>query len=537
VESGPVRVAVEISRETEDSKFVQTISLAAGDAGKRVVFGNSIDWKTKAAALKATFPLTAANPLATYNWGLGTIQRPNNDEGKFEVASHQWFDLTDKSGAYGVTVLSDCKTGSDKPDDSTLRLTLIYTPGLGAGNGHDYADQTTQDWGHHEFVYGLASHAGNWQQGKTDWQAQRLNAPLLAFQSASHPGALGKSFSFLHVDSNHVFVTAVKKAEESNEIVVRVVEMRGEKAPNLHVAFAGPVTAAREVNGQELPQGPATVVKGEIETSLEPYGIRTFAVKLAAPAKTLPPMHSETVELKYDLATASEDGAQAKSGFDAASDNLPSEMLPTTLPFAGITFHLGPPWTDHPNAVIAHGQTIPLPSGKFNRVYILAAADGDQKGAFRVGEHSVDLNIENWQGFIGQWDTRTWIDRKVEIPTPPEPAADDHSWQAERTRKTRAYVQEHGPIMRIEPEFTGLTPGFIKRAPVAWFASHYHTAAGTNKPYEYCYLFAYSLEIPEGATTLTLPDNDKIRIMAVTVADRPGKLHPAQPLYDVLGGK
>ena len=85
---------------------------------------------------------------------------------KFEVASHQWFDLTDKSGAYGVTVLSDCKTGSDKPDDNTLRLTLLYTPGLGGGNGHDYADQTTQDWGHHEFVYGLASHAGNWRRGK-----------------------------------------------------------------------------------------------------------------------------------------------------------------------------------------------------------------------------------------------------------------------------------------------------------------------------------------------------------------------------------
>ena len=535
VENGPVRVAVEVSRETEDSKFVQTISLAAGDAGHRVVFGNSIDWKTKAAALKATFPLTAANPLATYNWGLGTIERPNNDEGKFEVASHQWFDLTDKSGAYGVTVLSDCKTGSDKPDDSTLRLTLIYTPGLGAGNGHDYADQSTQDWGHHEFSYGLASHAGKWQQGNTDWQAQRLNAPLLAFQSASHPGALGKSFSFLHVDSNHVFVTAVKKAEESSDIIVRVVEMRGEKAPNLHVAFAGPVTAAREVNGQELPQGPATVVKGELETSLEPYGIRTFAVKLAAPAKTLPSLLSQPVDLKYDLATASEDGAQAKSGFDAASDNLPSEMLPTTLPFGGITFHLEAPWTDHPNAVVAHGQSIHLPAGKFNRVYILAAADGDQKGTFRVGDHSVDLNIENWQGFIGQWDTRTWTDRKVEIPTPPEPAADDHSWQAERTRKTRAYVQEHGPITRIEPEFTGLTPGFIKRAPVAWFASHYHTAQGTNKPYDYCYLFAYSLDIPEGATTLTLPDNDKMRIMAVTVADKPGKLHPAQPLYDVLG--
>ena len=201
----------------------------------------------------------------------------------------------------------------------------------------------------------------------------------------------------------------MKKAEESGDIVVRVVEMRGEKAPNLHVAFAGPVTAAREINGQELPVGPATVAKGELETSLEPYGIRTFAVKLAPPAKTLPPMHSEPVELKYDLATASEDGIASKTGFDAAGENLPAEMLPTTLPFGGITFHLGPAWTDHPNAVVTRGQTIPLPAGKFNRVYILAAADGDQKGTFRVGDKSVDLNIQDWQGYIGQWDNRTWI--------------------------------------------------------------------------------------------------------------------------------
>ena len=530
-----MRVAVEVTRETEDSKFVQTISLAAGDAGNRVEFGNVIDWKTKEAALKATFPLTAANPLATYNWGLGTIERGNNDKAKFEVASHQWFDLTDKSGAYGVTVLSDCKTGSDKPDDNTLRLTLLYTPGIGGGNGHDYADQTSQDWGHHEFAYGLASHAGDWRQGGTDWQAQRLNAPLIAFQSAHHPGALGKTFSLLRVDSNHVFVTAVKKAEESNETIVRIVEMRGEKAPHLHVAFAGPVIAAREVNGQEMPLGPATVMKSELETSLAPYEIRTFAVKLAAPAKMLPPAHSEPVNLKYDLATASEDGAQAKSGFDAAGQNLPADMLPTTLPFDGITFHLGPAWTDHPNAVAAHGQTITLPSGKFNRVYILAAADGDQKGTFRAGDSSVDLNIQDWQGYIGQWDTRTWTERKVEIPTPPEPAANDKSWAAERIRKVRAYVAEHGPRTRMEPEFTGLNPGFIKRAPVAWYASHHHTAQGANTPYAYCYLYGYALDKPDGATTLTLPDNGKIRIMAITVADQPGSLWPAHPLYDVLG--
>jgi alpha-mannosidase len=251
--------------------------------------------------------------------------------------------------------------------------------------------------------------------------------------------------------------------------------------------------------------------------------------------KKLPPTHSEPVDLKFGLATASEDGAQSKSGFDAAGQDLPAEMLPTALPFGGISFHLGPAWADHPNAVVAGGQTIPLPPGKFNRVYILAAADGDQKATFRLGNAAVELNIQDWQGYIGQWDTRTWVNREVEIPPPPEPAADDHSQGAERARRIRARIQEHGPSKRNQPEYTGLKPGFIKPAPLAWFASHHHAAQGGNEPYAYCYLFAYALEIPDGATTLTLPDNDRIRIMAITVADQAGSLHPAEPLYDTLG--
>ena len=536
VENGPVRVAIEVTREAEDSKFIQTIRLAAGDAGNRVEFANAIDWRTKEAALKASFPLTVANPEATYNWGVGTVQRGNNDAKKFEVASHQWFDLPDKSGAYGVTVLSDCKTGSDKPDDGTLRLTLIYTPGLGKGNGRDYSDQTTQDWGHHEFVYGLASHAGDWRAAGTDWQAYRLNDPLLGFESANHSGALGKSFSFLHVNNNDVRVMAVKKAEKTHEIVVRVVEMRGEPAPNVRVSFAAPVTAAREVDGQEMPRGDATVTEGELGTSLGPYEIRSFAVKLAAATAKLSLTNSEPVTLKYDLPTASEDGAKSASGFDAAGQNLPAEMLPTELNYGGVRFQLGPAWTGKPNAVVARGQTIALPAGKFNRLYLLAAsADGDQKGVFRVGDHSVDLTIQDWAGYIGQWDNRTWNEKRVEIAAPPEPAPSDHSPEAERARRFRAYVRLHGPIVRTETEYTGLKPGFIKRAPVAWFASHRHSAQGANEPYSYCYLYAYSADLPADAKTLTLPENDKIRILAVTVAEQAGQVHPAQPLYDELG--
>jgi alpha-mannosidase len=81
-------------------------------------------------------------------------------------------------------------------------------------------------------------------------------------------------------------------------------------------------------------------------------------------------------------------------------------------------------------------------------------------------------------------------------------------------------------------EYAGLTPGFIKRDAVAWFASHRHDAAGANEPYAYAYLFAYAFDLPEGATTITLPLNPKIRVMAVTVSDARSETRPAAPLYD-----
>jgi alpha-mannosidase len=511
VENGPARVAVEVSRETEGSKFVETIRLAAGDAGNRVEIGNVIDWNTKESHLKAVFPLTASNPVATYNWDIGAIERGTDNPKKFEVPSHQWVDLTDRSGAYGATVLTDCKNGSDKPDDNTLRLTLIRTPGTRGS----YDDQGTQDLGHHEFVYGLAGHAGDWRKGQTDWQAYRLNQPLVAFEASKHAGALGKTYSLVGVSHSRVRVLALKKAEQSDETIVRLVELDGKPASDVQIAFAVPVTAAREVNGAEEAVGAATVANGKLVTSFTAFQPRTFAVKLgAAPAKVAA-VDSRPVKLAYDLAAASNDETKSVGGFSSDGRALPAEMLPTELAFGGVKFNLAPAKTGTPNAVVAKGQTIPLPAGKFNRVYVLAAStDGDQQATFRVGEKAVDATIQDWGGFIGQWDNRIWKAREVPVP-----------------------ARAGAPAgMRTDPygEMTGLKPGFVKRADVAWFASHRHTADGANEPYAYSYLFAYPFDLPAGATTLTLPDNQKIRILAISVAEEGATAKPAQPLYDTL---
>lgn len=512
VENGPVRVALEIARDTEGSTFVQTIRLSAGDAGNRVEVANAIDWMTKEAHVKAVFPLTASNPNATYNWDIGTIERPTNNERQFEVASHQWFDLTDKTGAFGITVLSDSKIASDKPADNTLRLTLVRTPGIRGG----YDDQASQDLGHHEFVYGIASHAGDWRQGQTDWQGQRLNAPLLPFETAKHAGTLGKTFGLLGVSNSRVRVLAVKKAEQSDEVVVRVVELDGKPAKGVRFTFASPLAAAREVNGVESAVGEASVVKGELVTDFTPYQVRSFAVKLgAAPAKMMAPA-SQAVKLLFDQAVSSPDHSVSAGRFDSGGRSLPAEMLPATLPYAGVSFTLGP--ANGFNAMIARGQTIQLPAGSFTRVYLLAAAsEGDQRATFRVGTTPVDLTVQDWGGYIGQWDNRIWKSR--EEPVPPR-------------QGMPAPAPGTPPRMRTVTEYAGLTPGFVKRTPVAWFSSHRHASDGSNDPYAFAYLYAYAIDVPAGATTLTLPINERIKILAVTVSDETTFARPAQPLYD-----
>lgn len=499
VENGPVRVAIEVSRETAGSHFVQTIRLAAGDAGKRVEFGNVIDWNTRERNLKATFPLTASNEMATYNWDIGTIERPTAQPKKFEVPSHQWIDLTDMSGKFGATILTDCKNGSDKPNDHTIRLTLIRTPGTDGG----YADQGTQDIGHHEFIYGIAGHADGWRDAQTDWQAERLNAPLIAFESPRHAGALGKSFSLVRISDPRIRILALKKAEDSEETVLRMVELDGKPAPDVRVSFAVPIAGAREVNGQEQPLGAATVENGSLVASFGAYQPRTFALKLNSAATKVAGVRSTPVDLSYDLATATNAGDSSTSGFDGKGDALPAEMLPEQIAFHDVTFRLAQAKTGAPNAIVAKGQTIRLPEGNYNRVHLLAAsADGDQKAVFKTGSASAELNIEDWGGFVGQWDNRVW--------SSPKAANDDYG------------------------QMTGLRPGFIKRADLAWYCDHHHDASGTNVAYSYSYLFGYSMDLPAGTKTLELPNNDKVRILAISVAEENPVVRPAQPLYDVL---
>src|SRR4030095_16448553 len=327
------------------------------------------------------------------------------------VGSHQWIDLADESGSFGTTVLTDCKNASDKPDEQTIRLTLLRT----TGTRGSYVDQGTQDIGRHEIKFGFAGHSGDWRKDRTDWQGYRLNQPLIAFQSPAHAGSLTKTFSLLRINNDRIRVLALKKAELSDELIIRLVETDGMAADKVRISFASPLTAAREVNAQEQALGNVTISGGDLVTSFRPFQLHTFALKLAPSRTRSAAIQSQLVPLDYDLSVAARVGRPGDGSFDWAPNNqnasqgrsLPAELLPREISYGGIRFQLGMPAKT--NAGVARGQSIALPGGNYNRIYLLAAASGgDQRATFKVGQKEIELNIQDWTGYVGQWDNRTW---------------------------------------------------------------------------------------------------------------------------------
>jgi len=488
VECGPVRATLEVVRHADGSTFRQRIRLAAGGAGDRVEFDTTVDWRTPRTLLKAAFPLAVSSPLATYDLGLGTIQRGNNTDKLYEVPAQQWADLTAEDGGYGVAVMSDCKYGWDKPGDNLLRLTLIHSP-----------HQVQKDMGHHRLTYAVTGHSGGWRQAGVVGRAARLNQPLRGFQTRPAEGRLGKTFSMLSCGHPQVAVQAVKKAEESDEVVFRLQELWGEPAEGVRIHFAAPILAAREVTGEEQPVGftGGLVQDGELVVDLLPYRPRAFAVTLGPPPVRLAPPTCQTVEMPFDTDVVSTDADRTDGDFDGQGRSMPAELFPPTLTVEGIPFAMGSSAPRQFNAVTCRGQTIDLPAGNWNRLYLLAAAVGDVEATFRIGGAACSRRVQDWTGFVGQ---------------------------------SQSLVVDGQVVDAVR-----MSPPFIKRDPVAWVGTHRHHRLNGNEAYRFCYWFKYGFDLPAGARTLTLPADARIKVAAATVAlNENDDVTAAGDLYDAV---
>ena len=80
-------------------------------------------------------------------------------------------------------------------------------------------------------------------------------------------------------------------------------------------------------------------------------------------------------------------------------------------------------------------------------------------------------------------------------------------------------------------EHLGHTEGFLKDAEIAYVGTHRH-ASDKDEAYEFTYMFKFGMDIPKGATTVTLPDHADIVLFAATlVNEKYPAVTPASELF------
>jgi alpha-mannosidase len=309
------------------------------------------------------------------------------------------------------------------------------------------------------------------------------------------------------MDSDQVAVEAVKLAEDNDQVIVRVQELTGVSAKSVKVAAATSFRKAAAVTGLE--RSPQTLKAGaSLALDFKPYQLRSLALSIQPPAK-LPPPGSTPVPLAFNVDAFSYNEYKQDGSCDFSGFTIPAEMIRDTVVSEGVQFQIGPRANGRRNTVSCSGQKVALPKGEFDRLYLLACSiNGDAEGVFTIDGNATTLSIQDWSGYIGSWDNREFVGVVPE----------------------RTYS--------VNNPLAGIATGYIKRDPLAWYCSHRHQRDGSDEVYKYSYLFKYTLPLPPGAKTLTLPDHPRIRVFAVTaVRNDNADTQPAQPLYDDFTGR
>lgn len=275
VERGPLRATLRIEYRAESgSRISQDVRLY--HKSRRIDFQTSVTWREKQTLLKVAFPLNVKAHTATYEIQFGALQRStkptdSRQKAKYEVPALQWADLSEQK--FGASLLNDCKYGYDAAQ-STLRLTLLRSPYYPhAIEPWRLNDDRLTDQGEHLFTYALYPHPGDWRSGETVRRARELNQPLLIV-----PGIAANLPSLVSISSPNVIIDSIKKAEDSDEIIIRLHEAYGQSLKTT-LTFGLRADAASECDLLERVTTPLKIVKSKLSLKFSPFEIKTLMVK------------------------------------------------------------------------------------------------------------------------------------------------------------------------------------------------------------------------------------------------------------------
>jgi alpha-mannosidase len=150
----------------------------------------------------------------------------------------------------GLAVINDGIREYEAVDDEQRTLCITLLRGFTATQSPVIDQWEVYPWmklsqslGLNEWRYAIMPHAGNWQQAELFREAEKMNLPLKTAQAGKGGGTLAKEHGFLEIQPAQLVLTAMKKCEHRDSLIVRLFnptseDLDGKISINLPVAEA-----------------------------------------------------------------------------------------------------------------------------------------------------------------------------------------------------------------------------------------------------------------------------------------------------------
>jgi len=196
--------------------------------------------------------------------------------------SLKWIDYCD--GEKGLTVINK-GIPENEVRDGNVYITLLRCISLLSADGKAGPVIPVPEAREHRtyvFEYSIYPHEGKWRDAKSYKHGYEFNYELFALQLPRTKKYRIKR-SFLRINPDNVIVTAIKRAEDEDSIIIRFYEACGEKTEATLTMFEEPkdVQVVNLIEEKDEEFDKEIIVNGnKIKTHLNPFEIVTLKMKL-----------------------------------------------------------------------------------------------------------------------------------------------------------------------------------------------------------------------------------------------------------------
>ena len=133
------------------------------------------------------------------------------------------------------------------------------------------------DAGTHTLAYSLYPHRGGWRTAGVKRSGYAFNQPLSAVVETAHDGPLARERSFFAVEPGNVLLEVVKRAYDSDETVLRLVETEGRDC-RVRVVCPERIQSACETDLLEREGAEMSASGTALDLDIRGYEIKTISI-------------------------------------------------------------------------------------------------------------------------------------------------------------------------------------------------------------------------------------------------------------------